>query len=530
MSAGAAGAVDEPAIRLADVSKSYGSLRALEDVSLAIAPGEIRAVVGENGAGKTTLMSIMCGLLKPDTGEIWVSGKRMASYSPRTAVHLGISYVQQHFSLVPTLTVAQNVELFLCGCGRKMTSKEVRGIVEAISEEHNLKVDHGRLISELAVGDQQRAELVKALAAEPRLLVLDEPTALLSPDEAADLERILLTLAKVGTAIIYVSHKLDEVMRLADRVTVMRGGRVVWSGARSDSSPGRLGALMVGTQAEDAGVQLQPRLTRKTHAAGGAPMLEVSDLVVAGDRGGECVRNVSLAVRPGEIVGLAGVEGSGHIELVEAVAGLRKVKQGRLVLGGTDISRAGVRARRRLGVSFVPSDRKGVGVFQGMSISDNLTIGRLGRDSAARGGILRRRANDQYARDIVDRYRVKAPGVDASVGGLSGGNQQKLLLARELEAGARLLLLASPTWGLDFATRANIHELLMDTRSSGVAVLLASVDLEELLLVSDRLVVFASGSSVGEVSPSDGLTAELGVMLGGSSMLQREVESSEQHL
>lgn len=509
-----------PAIRLVEVSKSYADLRALDRVSLEIGAGEIRAVVGENGAGKSTLMGVMCGAVKPDDGEIWVGGRLMSSYSARTAVQRGISYVQQHFSLIPTLTVAQNVELFLHGSGRKVKSKDATRIIASICEEHRLQVDPDRLVANLTVGDQQRAELVKALAAEPRLLVLDEPTALLSPDEAADLERILHRLAARGTSIIYVSHKLDEVMRLADRITVMRRGAAVWSGARRESSAGSLGALMVGSQEGEASERSAAAAAQAPHPGRGVPVLEAIAVSVAGSKGAECARDVTLSVRGGEIVGLAGVEGSGHLELIEAIAGVRKTTRGRVLLEGRDVTRLAVARRRKLGLAFVPSDRRGVGLFEGLSLAENLTLGRLGREPVSRFGLLTRRGNERYAREVVDRYHVVAPGVGAPMRGLSGGNQQKLLLARELEAGAPLLALASPTWGLDFAARAGIHALLGRARERGTAILLASVDLEELLSLSDRILVFAGGEIMGEVSPSAGLTTELGLMLGGSSVLQ----------
>lgn len=446
----------------------------------------------------------------------------MSSYSARTAVRFGISYVQQHFSLVPTLTVAQNVELFLRGSGRKVKTKVATRIIEEICEEHRLRVRPDRLVGELTVGDQQRAELVKALAAQPRLLVLDEPTALLSPDEAADLERILHDLASEGTAIIYVSHKLDEVMRLADQITVMRKGVAVWSGTRQESSAGSIGGLMVGSQDTEPGARAKASGTPNPTPGLGTAVLEARDLCVAGSKGVECARNVTLTVHAGEIVGLAGVEGSGHLELIEAIAGLRKATQGRLLLSGTDITRASIRRRRKLGVAFVPSDRRGVGLFEGLSLAENLTLGRLGRERVSRLGLLTSSANEHLAQEILERYHVVASGVTAPMRGLSGGNQQKLLLARELEAGTPLMVLASPTWGLDFAARAGIHDLLADARGAGVAILLASVDLEELMSLSDRMLVFAGGEVMGEVAPSDGLTTELGMMLGGSSMLQEQ--------
>lgn len=510
--------VGASAVQLTEVSKAYGRLRALDRVSINVDRGEVRAVVGENGAGKTTLMSIICGLVKPDSGEIRVGGEHMESFSARTAVRLGISYVQQHFSLIPTLTVAQNVELFLASTGRKVNSKEALSTVETISEEHSLHVNPRKIVSMLSVGDQQRAELVKALAAQPSVLVLDEPTALLSPDEASDLERILLGLADRGAGIIYVSHKLAEVMRLAGCITVIRKGRAVWSGKRSEATTEELGALMVGSeQAVDLHVKARPG--QRVRPEGGSSILRVSDVSVVGERGVDCVREASLSTRPGEIVGMAGVEGSGNIELIEAIAGLRKVRAGQIVLAGRDITCSSVRARRTLGISFVPSDRKGVGLFEGMSVSDNLTIGRLGSGKASRWGLLRRQKNDAFAREAIDRYAIAAPGVEAPIGQLSGGNQQKLLLARELEARSPILLLSSPTWGLDFAARTAVHEMVLQARDNDVSVVIASVDLEELLLLSDRLIVFASGRVAGEVSPSDGLTPELGLMLGGSSML-----------
>jgi len=488
-----------PAIALRNISRRFGSCVANDDVSLELAPGRIHALVGENGAGKTTLMRVLYGLIAPTGGRIEIDGRPVQLRRPADAMRLGLGMVHQHFMLVDTLTVAENVCL-----GREPgrfgafdPARAEREVAE-LSARYGLPVDPRARVSTLSVGAQQRVEILKALAHGARVLILDEPTAVLTPQEVDELFRVLRDLRADGVSVVLITHKLAEVKAIADEVTVMRGGRVVGGGPAAGLSIERIAELMVGRPA----TPLRARADR----APGAPLLAVADLVVRDDRGLDAVRGLTLEVRAGEIVGIAGVEGNGQHELVEAIAGLRRPAAGTIVFEGG--AAGGVPAH-------VPSDRLRRGLVPPMSLAENLLLGRQREPGAPR--LLAPRTLAARAAPLLADYDVRPPDPGAQASRLSGGNQQKLIVARELTRGARVVLAAHPTRGVDLGAIEFIHERLLAERDAGRAVLLVSSELTEVIALSDRIVVMYGGRIAYETPAAGADERALGrAMLGGS--------------
>jgi len=504
-------AAARPLVSLRHVTKAYPGVLANDDVSLDLGQGEVHGLLGENGAGKTTLMGILYGLHRPDAGRILFRGSEVAITEPRDAMALGIGYVQQHFSLIPTLTVAENLVLALHFGGRRIGLRESESTVRELSRRYGLDVEPGARVDELSVGQQQRAELLKALARRPSVLILDEPSALLSPQEAEHLGTVIRQLADDdGIGVILISHKLEEVLSVVDRITVLRRGRLVRTLDAAEATRGLLGELMVGEL--QAGEEAYERADRGEPAA----VLEVSDLWVRGGRGAPAVQGVSLTLRRGEILGIAGLEGSGQVELVEALAGVRTPERGRVVLGGRDVSRLPVAERQRLGIGHIPPDRRRDGLVPTLTVAENLTLTTLGHGGFSRFGILRRGAIRRHAAELVRRFDVRVPSPDVKVSTLSGGNQQKVVVARELWRQPAVVLSCYPTWGLDFAAASAVHRELVRQRNEGAAVLLASMDLDELLLVADRIAVMQGGRLMGELPAREATAERLGLMMGGA--------------
>lgn len=501
-----------PALEIRGVNKWFGANHANRDVSLTVAAGTVHGIVGENGAGKSTVMSIVYGYLPADSGTIRVSGRPLAVRSPRDAIAHGIGMVHQHFMLVDPFTAVENVLLGAEGGATLRPGMAcARAELERLARDYGLAVDLDRPVGELPVGAQQRVEILKALYRGADLLILDEPTGVLTPQEADHLFHILRARKAQGKTVIIITHKLREIMELTDTVTVMRRGTVVAEVSTATTNPDALAERMVGRK-----VQFR---AGKTPARPGAPVLEVRDLTVLDDTGVPRVKQVDLTVRAGEIVGIAGVSGNGQSELLEALAGMRRFASGRVRLKGRDLVPSGgrldARALRGLGVGHVPEDRQRVGLVTDFAAYESLILGH--QDDPAWNGAVRLDWPAVRARctAVMDGYDVRPRAPDLKCSGFSGGNQQKIVLAREIERDPELLLVGQPTRGVDIGAIEFIHRRLVALRDRGAAVLLVSVELDEILALSDRVLVMFDGRIMGEVAPDAADERRLGLMMAG---------------
>jgi general nucleoside transport system ATP-binding protein len=501
------------AVTLRGITKRFPGVVANDDVDFEAAEGEVHALLGENGAGKSTLSNILTGLYRPDEGEILLAGTQVIFSSPRDALDAGICMVHQHFRLVPPFTVAENVILGdHRGEGKKFLvhPRRIEQRVADLGARYRIAVDPRARIWQLSLGEQQRVEILKALYREARILILDEPTAVLTPQEASSLFETLRVMADEGRTIIFISHKLHEVKAVSDRVTVLRGGKNVETVDTKDATPRSLAALMVGRE-----VSLAERVERG--AGVGEPVLEVRGLWSDGDRGGDALRDVSLTVHAGEILAIAGVAGNGQRELAETVTGMRPTARGEVVVAGTRLRGSDAREAIRLGVAHVPEDRLHTGVAPSLSIASNVVLKSYRGTTVTRGPLLRLGAIRERASALIERYDVRGGGPDLPARQLSGGNLQKVVLAREFEGAPRVLVVASPTRGLDVAAIETVHGYLRVAAAGGVGVLLISEDLDEIRALADRIAVMYEGAIVGELDARDATVEELGLLMAGGS-------------
>jgi ABC-type uncharacterized transport system ATPase subunit len=499
------------AVELRGITKRFPGVVANDDVHFEAAEGEVHALLGENGAGKSTLSNILTGLYRPDEGEIAIGGRTVSFSSPRDALDAGICMVHQHFRLVPPFTVAENVILGdHRGEGKKLVvnPRRIERRVAELGERYRIAVDPRARIWQLSLGEQQRVEILKALYREARILILDEPTAVLTPQEADSLFATLRVMADEGRTIIFISHKLHEVKAVSDRVTVLRGGKNVETVETKDATPRSLAALMVGRE-----VNMAERVPRTGEI--GEPVLEVDDLWAAGDRGSETLRGVSLNVRAGEVVAIAGVAGNGQRELAETVTGMRSPTRGSITVDGKALRGGDPREAIRAGVAHVPEDRLHTGVAPSLSIAANVVLKSYRGREVVKGPLLRLRTIREYAAQLIKRYDVRGGGPDLPARRLSGGNLQKVVIAREFEGKPRVLVIASPTRGLDVAAIETVHRYLRDAASNGVGVLLISEDLDEILALADRVAVMYEGAIVGEVDAASATVEEIGLLMAG---------------
>ncbi|MGE5552309.1 MAG: ABC transporter ATP-binding protein [Betaproteobacteria bacterium] len=496
-------------LEMKGITKRFPGVLANDGVDFEVRRGEVHALLGENGAGKSTLMGILYGLIRPNAGEIRWAGSPVRIRSPRNALDLGIGMVHQHFMLVPALRVVENLVLGLpAGRGPFLDLSRAAARLAGLSQTYGLKVDPWARVADLSVGEQQRVEIIKALFRSADLLILDEPTAVLTPQETEELFGIIRRLRSEGHAVVFISHKLNEVLAISDRITVLRAGRVVGTVAARETTRDELARLMVGREVS----------AERIRKAGppGATVLEVKGLEVRNRRGLPAVRGVSLEVHQGEILGIAGVDGNGQNELVEAIAGLAKVHVGQVRVNGADVTNAAPRAIYERGVGHIPGDRQGTGLVVGLSIQENLVLSTYYLPPFRKGPFLDWMAIANQARELVAEFDVKCPGVGAPVRTLSGGNQQKLILARELSRKPDLLLAVHPTHGLDVGATQFVHQQLLQARDRGCAILLVSTELDELLALSDRVAVLYEGRIMGTVEARQADLRELGLMMAGS--------------
>jgi simple sugar transport system ATP-binding protein len=501
------------AVSLRGITKRFPGVVANDHVDFEAAEGEVHALLGENGAGKSTLSNILTGLYHPDEGEILLGGVPVAFASPRDALDAGICMVHQHFRLVAPFTVAENVILGdHRGEGKKFMvhPRRIERRVAELGKRYRIAVDPRARIWQLSLGEQQRVEILKALYREARILILDEPTAVLTPQEAESLFETLRVMASEGRTIVFISHKLNEVTAVSDRVTVLRGGKNVATVETKDATPRSLASLMVGR--EVAGVERVPREQWE-----GEPVLEVSHLSALGDRGGEALRDVSLTVGAGEIVGVAGVAGNGQRELAEVVTGMRAPSSGTVTVQGRRLRVGDARAAIEAGIAHVPEDRLHTGVAPSLPIASNVVLKSYRGGEVTRGPLLRLRAIREHAARLIQRYDVRGGRPELPTRQLSGGNLQKVVLAREFNGQPRVLVVASPTRGLDVAAIETVHRYLREAASGGVGVLLISEDLDEILALADRITVLYEGAIVGEVDASAATVDELGLLMAGGS-------------
>jgi simple sugar transport system ATP-binding protein len=511
--------VTAPALEMRGITKRYPGVVANDGIDLDVRPGEIHALLGENGAGKTTLMNILYGLATPDSGDILLDGNVVTIGGPSDAIARGISMVHQHFMLVPVMSVADNILL-----GAETMANAVfldqgeadRRIIE-LGKRFGFEINPDVKVGTLSVGWQQRVEILKALYRSARILVLDEPTAVLTPQETTEIFAVLRRLAEEGHSIIFISHKLHEVLEIADRITVIRRGRVVGSRVPAETNEDDLAALMVGRNVQlvvDRG---------ESHPAG--PSLVVTDLRVTDDRGSEVVKGVTFDVRAGEILGVAGVAGNGQEELVEALTGLRKPTSGTVALSDRDVTGSGPRELQKRGMSFVPGDRHRFGLVLSFPLSDNLVLTQYDEPPFARRGFRNDPAIDNWAKEAIAQYDIRTPSPDVTAATLSGGNQQKTVVAREFSRKLTALILDQPTRGLDVGSIEFIHRQVVTKRDEGAAILLVSAELDEVLELSDRIAVMYRGEIVALVDGPTAEREEIGLLMAAGRRSIPPVES-----
>jgi len=535
------------AARLSGIFKSYGAVPANRGASLDVAAGEIHALVGENGAGKSTLMRMLAGLFPPDAGRIEVNGRDVTGWSTADAIRAGVSMVHQHFMLIPTLTVAENVILGrepMRGWSLDMAKALIE--VRTVAEESGFRVNVHERVRDLSVGEAQRVEILKALFRGARILILDEPTAVLSPPEVQELWRVLRSLRESGGTIVLITHKLDEVMAVSDHVTVMRHGETVATMLTTETTPAAIARAMVGRDVDlvmvSSARRAPPLPSHPSRAvpAGAAPLarsplpaaegasrrrptatasvtpLLVQSLTVKGPRRERRVTDVSLSIAPGEILGIAGVEGNGQTELVEAIAGLRAVASGRIALGDRDITTLDVRRRAALGLAHIPEDRQRRGLVLDYSVADNLILGRQASFAHRPAGRLDRRRILANARDCLARFDIRPADPALPARALSGGNQQKVIIAREMGGDFSVLLASQPTRGVDVGAVEFIHAQLRAARDAGKAILLVSAELAEILALADRVAVMYRGRIVGLMPRDEASVETIGPLMTGA--------------
>ena len=497
-------------IELRNITKRFGAVLANDHINIKVEPGTIHAIVGENGAGKSTAMRIAYGVYKADSGEILVEGKAHDIASPHDAIALGIGMVHQHFMLVDTMTVAENIVLGAePGNAVALDIDQARAEIRRVSEEFKLAVNPNAVIEHLSVGQQQRVELLKALYRHARLLILDEPTAVLTPQEVEEFFAILRRMREQGKTVVIITHKLSEVLAISDEVTVMRDGKVVGRVKTKETNAAELARLMVGRE-----VLLR---VEKPEAKVGQPELSVQGLTVTKADGSKRVDNVSFDVRAGEILGIAGVEGNGQTELIEALAGLVAPNHisGKILFENRDIAHEGARLRRELGIAHIPEDRHRRGLLLEFDLAENSILGVHYRKPIVNvaGVFLDRLAVRRRASEIIEGFDVRPANPDLPARALSGGNQQKLIIGREVKVNPKLLLVSQPTRGVDIGAIEFIHRKLVNLRDAGCAVLLVSAELEEVTSLADRLVIIHEGRIVGEVDPKIATIEEIGLLM-----------------
>jgi ABC-type uncharacterized transport systems, ATPase components len=508
--------VENVVLEAKGITKKFPGVLANDNINFDLRKGEIHALLGENGAGKSTLMNILYGLYHPDAGEVIVEGNQMQLNSSRDAIHHGIGMVHQHFMLIPVFTVTENIMLGAETDHRaapnemplvKLDRKEVAQKVTDLSHQYGLEVDPNATVGDLPVGLQQRVEIVKALYRKAKILILDEPTAVLTPQEAEDLFHIMRELTDKGVSIIFITHKLKEVLAVADRITVMRSGRVVGTANPKETNEAKLASMMVGREVILT-VQKKP-------AKPAEEVLKVEDLHVKDVRGLEAVSGVTFNVRAGEVLGIAGVQGNGQTELAEALTGLRSSESGRFMLAGKDLTGKPPRPITEAGLANIPEDRQRHGLVLSYTVADNMVLCDYYQDRFSKGVVIQQNQVDANARKLIKEYDVRTPSPYVSAGKLSGGNQQKVIVARELSRPVKLVIASQPTRGLDVGSIEYIHKEIVVMRDRGVAVLLISAELDEILSLSDRIAVMYRGQIVATVNREEATREQLGLWMAG---------------
>jgi simple sugar transport system ATP-binding protein len=507
-------AVTANAVTALGVTKRFPGVVANEDVTFEVRVGEVHALLGENGAGKTTLSNILTGLYRPDEGHLLLDDRETIFESPKAAIDAGIGMVHQHFRLIPTFTVTENIILGTQPPSRRflLDTKSAEDRIVELAEQFSMPVDPRAKVWQLSVGEQQRVEILKVLYRDAQVLIMDEPTAVLTPPEAESLVTTLRSMARQGISVIFISHKLGEVASIADRITVLRDGRSVATVEAQGSSRESLAELMVGREVTSVirqGVGALP---------GAATVLTVDSLSALGDRGRPALTDVSLQVKAGEILGIAGVAGNGQRELVEVLAGLRPRTSGSIDIDGEAMERTDARHPIRMGVAYVPQDRLGTGLAPDLSIAENLILKRYRRAPISRAPFLRPSVIASEADRLMTQFDVRAPSAETPTRRLSGGNVQKVLLAREMSGAPKVLVVSSPTQGLDVGAVATVHQLLLDAAAKGVGVLLVSEDLDEVMALSDRIAVMYEGKILACIEAAEADISRIGMLMGGADL------------
>ena len=503
-------------LEMKGIYKKFPGVIANDNVNLEVKGGEIHALLGENGAGKTTLMNILYGIYQPDGGEIYINGKKVNIRSPRDAIELGIGMVHQHFMLIPTHTVAENICLGFKEAPFFYPTRVIEERIHDFTDRYGLKINPKAKIWQLSAGEQQRVEIIKTLLRGASLLILDEPTSVLTPQETKELFTILKKLVEEGHSVIFITHKLEEVMEISDRVTVLRKGKVVATVRTKDTNKKELARMMVGRE-------VIFKLEREKIERG-EEVLKVKDLFVENDRGLMAIKGVSFSVHKNEIFGIAGVAGNGQRELVEAITGLRKVKRGKIEILNVDVTNSSPKRIGDIGVAHIPEERIRFGIVPNLSVYENAVLRDYYHEPFSKGLFLNHHYIKEHSKKLVKEFSIDTPSIDTPVKLLSGGNIQKLILAREISTKSNLIIAAHPTYGLDVAATEYIRKLLLKKREEGAAILLVSEDLEEIFELSDRIAVIFEGKFMGIVPREKANLQDIGLMMAGSKRLEERNE------